>query len=159
MFIFLEICLILFEKTLNSCTTVLMWCHLELGICMYVSSELEQAETCLVWPCYPGPQGSWLLVVGARMTHGLEAENGGKQLPLSASSQRPFLPWAKAGLLLKGLRSSEHFFLLSQYGAFWLPLTPLPSGMLLLHAECVLSKWGRCYSPLADCPCRPTVAR
>lgn len=156
---FLKSAWILFEKTLNSCITVLMWCRLWLGVHMDVSSELVQAETRLAWLCYAGLQGSWLLVVGARMTHGLEAENGGKQLPLSASPQSPFLPWAKPGLLLKGLSRSEQFLSLSQCGAFWLPIALLPLGMLLLQAEWVLSKWGSCYSTLADCPCRPSVAR
>lgn len=93
-----EICLMLFVKTLGSCTTALIKCHLKLRVCT-CPLNWGQADTCPNWLRYLELQGSWLLVSGARMTHGLEAENGGKQLPHSASL-RPFLPWAKPGLSL-----------------------------------------------------------
>lgn len=92
---FPEICLMLFVKTLDSCT---QQCHLQLRVCMCLLNW-GQVETCSNWQRYPELKGSWLLVLGARMTHGLEAENGGKQLPHSANL-RPFLPWAKPGLSL-----------------------------------------------------------
>lgn len=69
------ICLMLFVKTLGSCTTELVQCYLQPGVLICLVSW-GQVQTCSIWLRYPWLQGSWLLVVGTRMTHDLEAENG-----------------------------------------------------------------------------------
>lgn len=67
--------LTLFVKTLRSCTSVLVQCCLQPGV-RICSVSWGQVQTCSVWPRYPWLQGFWLLVVGTRMTHDLQAENG-----------------------------------------------------------------------------------
>lgn len=137
----------LFEKMLNSCTVAQ-------GDAVYSSEHI----LCRCRPSRQRRAGFDCDILGPRacgragVTHSLEPESGGKQLPLSAGPGDRSCP-AEPGLLLKARGALKETLSRPQRGVFWGPIDPAspgdPAPAGPAH-KCILSQGGGCSSALAD---------